>query len=146
MSRMLRILSNPHIKLLHPNGCKIVIIILETFGAHSSLEFYNLIVELILALEGKCLHSLIFLSFPLSPQISAIFTIVLQDLNDFDKEFFDDGNAEAKVLRRFVVDWPYASASGDTSNATINEQLNMYNESIAIGSPSDCSHLQENIT
>ena len=59
MSTMLRILTNPKVKSLHSDSCKIVVLILEKFSLNSQYEFFNLIIELILTLEGNLTNQII---------------------------------------------------------------------------------------
>lgn len=58
ISRMLRILLNPDIKSLHSNSTKIIILILETFSVSNHFDFFSLVSEIILSLEGKFAFSL----------------------------------------------------------------------------------------
>ena len=52
ISRMLRILLNPEIKSLHSNSTKIIILMLETFSVSNHFDFFSLVSEIILSLEG----------------------------------------------------------------------------------------------
>lgn len=112
MSKMLMILSNPDIRSLHSYSCKIIILILETFSGNNQLEFFALVAELIQTLE---------------------------DLNEFDKLFFDKNDLSSKVLNRFMVN---SSALADNSDAGSKTSRRL----IVIENPAYCFHLQENIT
>ena len=135
ISRMLRILLNPDIKSLHSNSTKIIILILETFSVSNHFDFFSLVSEIILSLEGRLWFLFSELAFNL------IYNLKTLDLVEFDKEFYDKNEHEPKTLKRFNIEFDQTNPENEHNEMLLNKK-----NFIIIETPQQCSSLQENLT